>query len=344
MYPRTPVLRTGVADDHHVFGNPRIACDRVRLRRVRRRHAPDRLSRLRVDRHQPAVQRTDIDLAPVQRDASIDDVTTDEEGARPRHGRVIRPADVSRLRIERVDDAPRPGGVDDAVLNERRRLEAARGAELPAPHQAQLSDRLLVDLLQGAEPMVVVGPAVHQPVAGVTIGARQSCLVNGFGGLPCGNADQREYQNRRCEQRDTHLPLPLCPRRLANRQILSRRQRSRAQFGESSHERGSAAGTHVASLRTGAGPLISEGASNMADDWGLCMDCKWWQIEPEVKIRAAHTWTLHRRGSAAVSRARVRRQRVQPLHGWRAGSCARLEQRAANSEADAIMRLPAPPR
>jgi hypothetical protein len=22
----------------------------------------------------------------------------------------------------------------------------------------------------------------------------------------------------------------------------------------------------------------------MADDWGLCMDCKWWQIEPEVKI------------------------------------------------------------
>ena len=22
----------------------------------------------------------------------------------------------------------------------------------------------------------------------------------------------------------------------------------------------------------------------MADDWGLCMDCKWWQIEPQGKI------------------------------------------------------------
>ena len=28
--------------------------------------------------------------------------------------------------------------------------------------------------------------------------------------------------------------------------------------------------------------LIKE--RRMADDWGLCKDCKWWQIEPEVKV------------------------------------------------------------
>jgi hypothetical protein len=22
----------------------------------------------------------------------------------------------------------------------------------------------------------------------------------------------------------------------------------------------------------------------MAEDWGLCMDCRWWQIEPEGKV------------------------------------------------------------
>jgi hypothetical protein len=29
----------------------------------------------------------------------------------------------------------------------------------------------------------------------------------------------------------------------------------------------------------------------MADDWGLCMDCRWWQIEPDVKIEQ-HTLGL----------------------------------------------------
>jgi len=28
--------------------------------------------------------------------------------------------------------------------------------------------------------------------------------------------------------------------------------------------------------------LIKE--RRMADDWGLCKDCKWWQIEPEGKV------------------------------------------------------------
>jgi hypothetical protein len=37
--------------------------------------------------------------------------------------------------------------------------------------------------------------------------------------------------------------------------------------------------------------VISEGASTMAEDWGLCMDCKWWQIEPAVTIEP-HTLGL----------------------------------------------------
>jgi hypothetical protein len=29
----------------------------------------------------------------------------------------------------------------------------------------------------------------------------------------------------------------------------------------------------------------------MADDWGLCKDCKWWQIEPDAPV-AAETYGL----------------------------------------------------
>jgi hypothetical protein len=74
----------------------------------------------------------------------------------------------------------------------------------------------------------------------------------------------------------------------------------------------------------------------MADDWGLCMDCKWWQIEPAAKIEQRTLGLCIDEGPSTVSRARVRRQRLQPLHGRRAGSCAWLEQRAANGRADAI--------
>ena len=74
--------------------------------------------------------------------------------------------------------------------------------------------------------MVVVGAAVHQPVAGVTVGASQSGAVNGFQGLARGEADQREHQNRRCEERDAHAIFlsalgvsPVC-RRIAQEAAL----------------------------------------------------------------------------------------------------------------------------
>jgi hypothetical protein len=43
-------------------------------------------------------------------------------------------------------------------------------------------------------------------------------------------------------------------------------------------------GTDVAVMTRALVQTISKGAWIMAEDWGLCMDCKWWQIEPEATI------------------------------------------------------------
>ena len=94
MYPRTPYSAPAlpmITMPLAIRGELVIAYGRVGS--IGRR-APHRRSRLRVERDQPTVQRADIDLAAIQRDAAIDDIAADEEGAGARHRGVIGPANI----------------------------------------------------------------------------------------------------------------------------------------------------------------------------------------------------------------------------------------------------------
>ena len=122
-----------------------------------------------IQRYQPAVQRSDVDLALVKGHAAIHNVAADEQRIRARHHRVIGPANLSGLRGDGVHDAPRSGDVEDTVVHQRRCFKTARSTELAAPRETKLAHRMLVDLSYRAETLVVVGAPVHRPTAGVLI-------------------------------------------------------------------------------------------------------------------------------------------------------------------------------
>ncbi len=138
---------------------------------------PDGVSRLGVECNEPAVDGAEVQLAVVEGDAAIDGVAADDAGTGARDFGIKGPQDFAGSGIDRVGDAPQAGGVDDAVGDERRRFQAIGGAQLCAPHQAELADVLLVDLFQGAEALLVVGSSVHRPIGPVVDGNRIGLLA-----------------------------------------------------------------------------------------------------------------------------------------------------------------------
>src|SRR4051794_26834743 len=90
---------------------------------------------------------------------------------------IVSPAELSALGIDSVHHAPGARGIDDAVFHQRRRFQTARGSQFAAPSQSQLSDRLLINLVQGTEPVVVIGSSVHHPVSAVMIRAPEAVVV-----------------------------------------------------------------------------------------------------------------------------------------------------------------------
>src|SRR5690242_13224837 len=147
---------------------------------------------------QAAVERSDVHLAAIEGHAAIYYVTTNEEGALARHLGIVGPAELTGLGVDGVHHTPGTGGVDDAVFHQRRRFQSARGAEVAAPGQAQFADGFLADLLQRTEPMVVVGPPVHQPIVGVLIAVSKSRVVKGR--CPAARTDKEDGENYRGHQ------------------------------------------------------------------------------------------------------------------------------------------------
>jgi hypothetical protein len=80
----------------------------------------------------------------------------------------------------------------------------------------------------------------------------------------------------------------------------------------------------------------------MADDWGLCMDCKWWQIEPEVKIEPRTLDSALTRTCSRISCACPGDSGCNHFMAGEAGSCGRVERRAAERRAYAITGAGAP--
>src|SRR6202011_811513 len=111
-----------------------------------------------------------IDFAVPERDTTISDVATALDPGVSRHRRVEGPYLPSAGRVERKDLAPGARDIHDTVNDKRCRfLDAMGRTQVVVPRQLQLPDTLRVDLLQRAEPLLVVGAAVSQPVGAVRI-------------------------------------------------------------------------------------------------------------------------------------------------------------------------------
>src|SRR5215469_4393987 len=175
------VLPAGIADNYQPLSDPRSAGDGVGSCAIRRMSSPYRSTGLLIECDESSVQRSHIYLAAVESNAAIHHVAADEIGVLARHFGIVRPADLSSLSVDRIDHTPGASGVNDAVLDKRCRFQTARGAHLMAPGQSELANRLLVDLIQRTEPMIIVGSPVHHPVAAILIGALQRGVVENFG-------------------------------------------------------------------------------------------------------------------------------------------------------------------
>ena len=177
-------LGAAVADQHLAFDDARRAGDRVRLRAVDGVDVPELLSRGRIERDQPAVERADEDLAFPQRDAAIDDVAASVDGPFAGHFGIVGPQRLARRRVEGVDFAPRGRDVENAVRDQRRRLLAATRVEVGEPREPELADGFPVDLFERAETLLAVGSPVRQPLSRLGVGSDQASGVH-RGGLRC---------------------------------------------------------------------------------------------------------------------------------------------------------------
>ena len=75
----------------------------------------------------------------------------------------------------------------------------------------------------------------------------------------------------------------------------------------------------------------------MSTSWGLCKDCKWWQIEPKAPIKNSTMGLCIDDKTAKIQAAGFRQQRMQSLHGGQARAREGIERPAADGEADAVI-------
>ena len=146
------VLGAAVADDHPAVGDARRAGDRVGMLVVGDGvFFPHLLAARRVEGDQPPVIGADEDLALVQGDAPVHDVTASPVALVARHLGIEGPDLLAGAGIDGVDDAPRRAHIHDAVDHDRGRLDAARRLEVVGPRQAEVLDVAGVDLVELAE-------------------------------------------------------------------------------------------------------------------------------------------------------------------------------------------------
>ena len=203
------VLAAAVADQHLVLDDPRRAGDRVGLGGVGGLDAPGLRARFGVERNQAAIERPHIDPALPDSDPAVDHVATGVKALVALDLRVEGPLERARLGVEGVDLGPGRGGVEHPVDHDRRGLLAAIGVKLVHPGQAQRADIGGVDLVQGAEALLVIGPAVGKPLT-VAVGRGDPCAIDvaGLGpGLAAGG-EQGGGGERPNELQHFHCRLP----------------------------------------------------------------------------------------------------------------------------------------
>jgi hypothetical protein len=77
-------------------------------------------------------------------------------------------------RVDRQHTGTRAHHIHHALCDDRRGFRCA-GRQAARPRHLELADVALVDLIERAEALLVVGPVDHQPVAGRRIGELVAC-------------------------------------------------------------------------------------------------------------------------------------------------------------------------
>ena len=172
------VLGAAVADDHLALGDPGRAGDRVHRVFGDRHRRPRDLPGLGVEGDQPAVEGAGDHLAAVESGAAVHGVAAGLHRDGTRHFRIVDPQRFAGDRVEGVDHVPGAGRVHHAVDDQRRGLEAPLRVRLLDPGDAEPVDVAVVDLVQHAVALLLVGAAVGQPVAGAAGGADQGGVVD----------------------------------------------------------------------------------------------------------------------------------------------------------------------
>src|SRR6266478_1192594 len=117
------------------------------------------------------------------------------------------PADVARSRVDLVKHGPLVSDVEKTVLGKRRRLEILvhRGAaEGDRIGELEVLDVGAIDLVERRIALRVVGPMVHQPVAGLPVGIHKP-----FGGDVGGEGRNGSQQDGAGEQSNSVGPLEM---------------------------------------------------------------------------------------------------------------------------------------
>jgi hypothetical protein len=166
------ILGAAVADDHLAVGHARRAGDRVGMLVVDDGvFFPNLPAARRVEGDQPPVIGADEDLALVQGDAPVHDVTAAAVTLVARDLGVEGPDLLAGAGIDGVDDAPRRRDIHDAVDHDRGRLDAARRVEVVGPREAEVLDVAGVDLVELAEAGLAEIETDGRPVL------RRRCIV-----------------------------------------------------------------------------------------------------------------------------------------------------------------------
>ena len=156
-------LLTGAVRDHFAVGDEQPTSGDLAIVYFR---LPPELACLCIERQEESVRRTEVDHVLV--DAEVLTARRSVLDGR-RIVALVLPDQIAIRGVEGLDAAARCHHVHHAAVDDRRRFLRARW-QAARPGHAKLGDVALVDLVERAEPMLVVGAADVQPVCRVGIG------------------------------------------------------------------------------------------------------------------------------------------------------------------------------
>ena len=159
------VLRTATANEDKALGDARRAGDSVVLLVGDDCLFPSHGAALGIERDQATIERRDIGIVAIERDAAIDRIAARPHDRFARNLWVEAPLELPGLGIECIDLAPGAGDIKRAVMDERRGFLPARGVEIEEPGKAQVAHVFRVDQFERREALFAIVAAIAEPIA-----------------------------------------------------------------------------------------------------------------------------------------------------------------------------------